>query len=180
MIETERLLLRAWRDDDLDPFAAMGADPEVMRHLGGVSDRQAARDMIARQQSVEAAQGHCFWAIERRDDASFIGFCGLRVGGHGGTPVTDELEIGWRLARDAWARGYAREAAQACIEWGWDRTDRARITAWTVPANDASWGLMIRLGMTHRPELDFDHPTFASTHPLCHHLVYAIDRPRGR
>lgn len=180
MIDTERLLLRGWRADDLEPFAAMGADPAVMRHLGGVGDRQAASDMIARQQAVEAAQGHCFWAIERRDDATFIGFCGLRIGGHEGTPVTDELEIGWRLARDAWGQGYAREAAQACLAWGWAHTERARITAWTVPGNDASWGLMIRLGMSRRPDLDFDHPMFATGHPLCRHVVYAIDRPRDR
>ena len=179
MIDTERLILRGWQQCDEAPFAAMGADEEVMRHLGGVADDPVvqARETIERQQAVLAEQGHCFWAIERKADGALLGFCGLRVGGHAGTLVTDELEIGWRLRRDAWGNGYAREAAAACIAWGWANTQRSRIAAWTVSANAASWGLMIRLGMTHRPELDFDHPSFPLEHPLSRHVVYVIDRP---
>ena len=179
MIETERLILREWRDADLAPFADMTGDPEVMAHLGGVPDDPdaAAAEMIARQRAVADAQGHCFWAIERRAHGAFLGFCGLRIGGHPGTPVIDELEIGWRLRRDAWGQGYAKEGALASIAWGWEHSARARIAAWTVPANAASWGLMRRVGMTARPELDFDHPSFAAGHPLCRHLVYVIDRP---
>ena len=176
-LETERLILRSWRDEDLDAFAAMGQDAEVMAHLGGVVDRDHAAADIARQQTVEREQGRCFWALERRADQRFIGFCGLRHGGHPGTPVASELEIGWRLARHAWGQGYAREAAAACLADGFATTDYPRITAWTVPANTASWGLMIRLGMQRRPDLDFDHPRFAEGHPLRRHWVHAIDRP---
>ncbi len=178
MIETERLILRDWRDDDLDPFADMSADPEVMAHLGGVIDRDQTRAVIDRLQAAAEKDGLTFWAIERRDDAAFLGFCGLRLGGHAGTAVPDELEIGWRLARPYWSQGYAREAAQASINHGWASTDRDRIAAWTVPANTASWGLMTRLGMSARPDLDFDHPLFAVGHPLCRHIVYTIDRPQ--
>lgn len=178
MIATERLILRDWRDDDLDPFAAMCADPEVMRHLDGVIDRDAAAETIARQRHFIARDGRGFWAIERRADGALLGFCGLRTGGHPGTPVNDELEIGWRLRRDAWGQGYAREAAQASIDHGWATTERERIAAWTVAANTASWGLMLRLGMRPRPDMDFDHPRFADGHPLRRHLVYAIERPR--
>lgn len=156
----------------------MSADADVMRHLGGAVDRAASDAAIARLQACEAEQGQTFWAIERRTDAALLGFCGLRRGGHPGTPVPDELEIGWRLARHAWGQGYAREAAAACLDWGWANRSAARIAAWTVPANHASWGLMLRLGMVHRPELDFDHPQFAPGHPLCRHLVYTIDRPQ--
>ncbi|TXC70489.1 GNAT family N-acetyltransferase [Sphingomonas ginsenosidivorax] len=177
MIETERLVLRPWRDADVEPFATMCSDPEVMTHLGGPQPRIEVEAMIARQQAVQAAQGHCFWAIERRDDAVLLGFCGLRIGGHAGTPVPDELEIGWRLARHAWGQGYAREAALASVDWAWSHTDRDRVTAWTVPANTASWGLMRRIGMAHAPTLDFDHPGFPVGHPLGRHIVYAIDRP---
>ncbi|PAX09112.1 GNAT family N-acetyltransferase [Sphingomonas lenta] len=177
MIRTERLLIRPWRDEDLDPFAAMSADPEVMRHLDGVVDRAHAADVIARQRAVQAEQGHCFWALERRGDGAFLGFCGLRVGGHPGTPVERELEIGWRLARPAWKQGYAREAAEACLDWAWRHTQAPRVAAWTVPANVASWTLMARLGMVHRPELDFDHPRFEAGHPLRRHLVHTIARP---
>jgi len=176
VIETERLLLRSWRDDDLEPFAAMSADSEVMQHLGGVQERHEAAAAIARYRATERDQGHCFWAVERRDDHALLGFCGLRVGGHAGTPVVEELEIGWRLRRSAWGRGYAREAAAASMAWGWANTDRRRIAAWTVPANTPSWGLMRRLGMVHLPDLDFAHPSFPSDHPLSRHLVYAVDR----
>lgn len=177
MIATERLILRSWRAEDSAPFAAMNADDAVMAHLGGPIDRAASDAMIDRLNAIDAAQGHTFWAIERRGDGAFLGFCGLRRGGHAGTNVPDELEIGWRLARPAWGAGFAREAAAASIAWGWGNRPDARITAWTVPANVRSWGLMERLGMTHRPELDFDHPAFPHGHPLCRHLVYAIDRP---
>lgn len=178
MIETERLILRGWRDEDLDPFAAISADPEVMRHLNGVIDREAAAEVIARQNHLLARDGHCFWAVKRKADRAFLGFCGLRMGGHPDTPVSDELEIGWRLRRDAWGQGYAREAAGASIAWGWESSDRPRIAAWTVPANRASRGLMARLGMRPRPDLDFDHPLFAAGHPLRRHIVYTVERPQ--
>lgn len=177
MIGTDRLILRPWQDTDIAPFAAMGQDADVMRHLNGVIDRDMAVPVIERHRASQVSDGHCFWAIERTVDRAFLGFCGLRTGGHPGTGVSDELEIGWRLARHAWGQGYAREAAQASLAWGWGYTDRSRIAAWTVPANEASWGLMRRLGMTARPELDFDHPDFAAGHPLRRHLVYTIDRP---
>lgn len=179
MIETDRLILRDWRDADVQPFAAMGRDALVMAHLGALQNRAGTEAAIDRARRSQAQHGHCFWAIERRDDGAFLGFCGLRVGGHPATPVLQVLEIGWRLARAYWHQGYAREAAQASIDWGWAKTDSACITAWTVPANTASWGLMRRLGMTHRPALDFAHPAFAADHPLSAHIVYAIDRPRN-
>lgn len=177
-LETERLVLRSWREEDRAPFAEMSADAEVMAHLDGVVDRTASDAVIDRLAAEEAGHGQTFWALERKADAAMIGFCGLRRGGHPGTPAPDELEIGWRLARSAWGQGYAREAAEATLAWGWANRDAGRIAAWTVPANTDSWGLMIRLGMVHRPELDFDHPRFAAGHPLCRHLVYTIDRPR--
>lgn len=175
--ETPRLLLRSWQDADREPFAAMSADADVMRHLGGVLDPAASDAVIDRLAAVEAAQGQTFWAIEHKADGALLGFCGLRRGGHDGTPVTDELEIGWRLRREAWGQGFALEAAQATIAWGWANRTDSRIAAWTVPANTASWGLMLRLGMQHRPDLDFDHPAFAPDHPLSRHVVYTVQRP---
>lgn len=173
---TDRLVLRAWRDADRAPFAAMGRDPQVMRHLGGVIDRDASDAAVDRQIAGEARDGHCFWAIERLADGAFLGFCGIRIGGHAGTPVTAEHEIGWRLRREAWRQGYAREAATACLAWTWANTDAPRVAAWTVPANTASWGLMRRLGMVERPDLSFAHPAFDAGHPLSRHVVYTIDR----
>ncbi|QJU56821.1 GNAT family N-acetyltransferase [Sphingomonas sp. AP4-R1] len=176
MIETERLILRGWRDADIAPFAAMCADPEVMAHLGGPQSLAEVEAAVARQRDFKERLGHCFWAIARREDGAFLGFCGIKPGGHPGTPVSDELEIGWRLRRDAWGRGYAREAAEAALAWGWAHTDRPRIAAWTIPPNRASWTLMERLGMARRPDLDFAHPSFPADHPLSAHIVYAAER----
>ena len=156
MIETGRLILRQWRDGDVAPFAAMSADPEVMRHLNGVIDADAAAAVVERQRGLIERHGHGFWAVERKADGELIGFCGVRLGGHPDTPVGEELEIGWRLRRDAWGQGFAKEAAAASLAWGWAHLPHPRIAAWTVNANEASWGLMLRLGMEHRPELDFD------------------------
>jgi RimJ/RimL family protein N-acetyltransferase len=178
MIDTARLILRGWREGDVAPFAAMCADPEVMAHLGGPQPLVEVEAAVARQQAMQAARGHCFWVIERREDGELLGFCGLRASGYPNTPVSDELEIGWRLRRDAWGLGYAREAADAALAWGWANTDRARITAWTIPPNRASWTLMERLGMARRPDLDFAHPAFPADHPLSAHIVYAAERPR--
>ncbi|MBJ6121156.1 GNAT family N-acetyltransferase [Sphingomonas mollis] len=171
MIDTERLTLRPWQTDDLDPLADLCADPEVMRHLDGVRSRASVADWMATQNDIQAERGHCFWAMERRDDRRLLGFCGLRLGGAKG-----ELEIGWRLRRSVWGRGYAREAAEASLAWGWANTRCDRIEGWTVRANTASWGLMIRLGMVRRPDLDFDHPDFPEGHPLHRIITHAVER----
>lgn len=178
MIETERLRLRPWREADKPAFAAATNTPAVMRHLGGVMSGEAIDGVIDGQIARQGEQGMCFWAVETLADQRIIGMCGLRYAGVPGTAIKDELEIGWRLAEAEWGRGYAREAAAACIDWGWKNTERLRIAAWTIPANTASWGLMTRLGMTHRPDLDFEHPRFHVGHPLSRHLVYVIERPR--
>lgn len=177
MIKTRRLRLRPWRAADKPAFAAATNTEAVMRHLGGVMSREAIDMVIDGQMARQAEQGMCFWAVETLAGNRLIGFCGLRFAGHPGTGVSDELEIGWRLAEAEWGKGYAREAAAACIDWGWENTQRDRIAAWTVPANTASWGLMVRLGMVHRPDLDFDHPRFPEGHPLSRHVVYVIKRP---
>jgi len=175
MIEMPRLILRLWEDRDHAPFAAMGRSPAVMEHLGDLQTDEQVTAAIARQRMFQASHGHCFWAIERREDGAFLGFCGLKPGTVG--PIEGEVEIGWRLREDAWGQGYAREAAQASIAWGWANLDAARIMAITTPANTASWGLMIRLGMTRRSDLDFGHPQFQPGDRLYEHITYEIARP---
>lgn len=177
MIETARLLVRSWRDADRAPFAAMSADPEVMRYLGPLQDRGAADAGIDRAVAHQASHGFCFWAVERRDDGAFLGFCGLkRV--DVAAPIAGDVEIGWRLRRDAWGGGYAREAAAAVLTWGFD-AGLQRIVAMTSAENTRSWGLMKRVGMRRRTELDFDHPALAVDDPLRPHIVYSIDAPAG-
>lgn len=177
MIETPRLILRRWREADIRPFLAMGRDEEVMRYLGPPMSREDCAAVVARQNVFAEQLGTCFWAIEQRADHAFLGFCGIQPG-PAGTPIAGEPEIGWRLARGAWGKGYAREAAQASLERGWATTGWAQVTAVTVPANERSWGLMIRLGMTRDFAADFDHPEVELDDPLSHHLTYRIARPR--
>jgi RimJ/RimL family protein N-acetyltransferase len=179
VIETERLILRRWRNTDRAPFHAMGRDPEVMRYLGPLQTRAETDVAIDRQNALLDSTGHCFWAIERRGDGAFIGFCGLKPGPER-TPIAGDIEIGWRLLRDAWGQGYAREAAAASLDWGWANLSVAQIAAITVLANTRSWGLMERLGMVRDATGDFDHPALLEGDALRRHLTYRIARSRPR
>lgn len=177
MIQTERLVLRSWREADRDPFFQLSQSPAVMACLGGPATPEQIDAAIGRNSACEAANGFCFWAMERHADGAFLGFCGLKIADEGDAAVTGELEIGWRLREQDWGQGYAREAALACVRWAWGNTGAPRLIAMTVAANRRSWGLMERIGMTRQPRLDFDHPLFPEHHPLRRHVVYAIDRP---
>lgn len=174
MIETGRLTLRPWQEADIAPFHAMGQAAEVMRYLGPPMTIDQARNAYDRMVARQAEHGFCFWAIERTEDGAFIGFCGLLPAK---MPIEGEVEIGWRLAREAWGQGYAREAAQASLDWAWGHLDVPAIAAITVPANTRSWGLMERLGMVRVPDGDFDHPDLAENDPLRRHILYRIGRP---
>ena len=176
MIVTERLILRGWRAEDHAPFHAMGNDPRVMRFLGPPQTHADVAAAIARQKELLGNLGYCFWAIERRSDGAFLGFCGIKPGPPG-TPIADETEIGWRLAYDHWGHGYAREAAQASLDWAWASLDAPDVAAMTVQANEASWGLMVRLGMQRVIGGDFDHPLVSEGDPLRRHILYRIARP---
>lgn len=176
MIETGRLILRGWRDADAEPFHAMCRDPAVMEYLGPPAERAEIDAAMARQAGFLEQHGHCFWALERRDDAAFLGFCGIKPGA-AGTPVEGRTEIGWRLAAPYWGQGYAREAAEASLDWGWRNLDIDSIWAITVRGNGRSWGLMERLGMARHPELDFLHPLPGLEDRLRPHITYSIGRP---
>lgn len=170
MIETPRLLLRPWIDADRAPFAAMGQDARVMQHFPALLNRAESDAMVDRIAAMMADQGFGMWAVERRDTGEFIGFCGLnRINFE--CPVAGEVEIGWRLAHNNWGQGFAREAAQASLDWGFAQ-GLARIVSFTVPANVRSWGLMARLGLARRADLDFDHPRVANDSLLKRHIVY--------
>jgi RimJ/RimL family protein N-acetyltransferase len=176
MIETERLILRRWIDGDRPAFHAMCTDPRVMEFLGPELSRADVDTAVDRQNGFIDVHGHCFWAIERREDGAFMGFCGLKPGAED-TPIEGDIEIGWRLAHDFWGKGYAREAAGASLDWGWANLDVRGIAAITTIDNVRSWGLMERLGMVRAPEDDFDHPK--AIERLRAHITYRIQRPQG-
>lgn len=176
-IETQspRLLLRAWRDDDLDPLAALCADPEVMRYFPGTQSREEAAALIQRARAHAAEHGFGLWALERKDNGEFIGFTGLgKVGFE--APFTPATEIGWRLARAHWGQGYASEAARAALACAFDTLQLAQVVAFTTPANTASSAVMERIGMTRDEAGDFEHPKVEVGHPLRRHILYRIHR----
>ena len=177
MIETDRLRLRPWREADKPHFERIANTPAMMAHMGGVGPRAQFDALVDAQIAMQLEHGFSFWAVEMIADGTLVGMCGPRIGGHPGTPVENELEIGWRIAEPFWGRGFAKEAASASIAFAFAQTGRPRILAWTIPANRASWGLMIALGMTRRQALDFDHPRFPNGHPVRQHIVYGLDRP---
>jgi RimJ/RimL family protein N-acetyltransferase len=177
VVATERLILRPWTEADRAPFRDLCASPAVMEFLGGPWSAERVDASIDRHRACQEAHGHCFWAIERKEDGAFLGFCGLRVDYLPGTPIADDVEIGWRLAEHAWGRGYAREAAAASLAWAWANLAVARVVAITVPANVRSWGLMERLGMVRDAALDFDDPEFFADHPHARLITYVAHRP---
>lgn len=172
MIETERLRLREWRDADRDPFFALNSDPEVMQFLP-MGDRASSDDAIDRMIATQAEHGHCFWAVERKTDGAFLGFCGPMPA----REPLNEVELGWRLRRDAWGFGYASEGARASLAWCWANLDTPTVMAITVPMNLRSRAVMERIGMHYVEGGDFDHPALPEGDPLRRHVLYRIARP---
>ena len=175
MIETERLILRPWRERDRAAFLALSADPEVMDWLGGVADAAAANERFERLASAFDRQGYGRWAIERTADEAFIGYAGMAPV-HGTLPLQG-VEIGWGLVRSAWGAGYASEAASAAIRDGFERLGFDEILAYTAATNLRSQAVMRRTGMQRMPERDFDHPSVAADSPLRPHVVYVASNP---
>ena len=177
IIGTPRLLMRRWQEGDLAPFAALCADPEVMRHFRSPLTPEESDALVRRIEAHFDAHGFGLWALERRADRRFLGFTGLLTVDFA-SPIAGEVEIGWRLARAFWGQGYAGEAARAALDFGFAQLGLARIVSMTVEANARSWRLMERLGMARAAELDFDHPRLPEDHALRPHIVYAIDVAR--
>jgi RimJ/RimL family protein N-acetyltransferase len=162
VIETERLLLRSWRAEDAGPFIAHTNTPAVMRWLGGVRDPDHLRGVILNVfPAWERKHGFTFWAVERRVDGELLGFCGIKIADDEGTKIKGLHEVGWRFREDAWGQGYAREAAIASLDFAFGPAGAERVVALTVEGNSPSWGLMKRLGMTRRPDLDYTGPDWA-------------------
>lgn len=177
MIETGRLRLREWTEADVGPFIRHTNTPAVMRWLGGVKAPAVLEEMIrGRLMRWQAERGFTFWAVERAEDGALLGFCGLKIADDAGSPVEGSIEIGWRLREDAWGKGYAREAASASLDFAFGPLAAPRVVALTVTGNRPSWGLMERLGMTRRPDLDYRGPDWAEGKVI----VYSMERGEWR
>jgi RimJ/RimL family protein N-acetyltransferase len=171
-LRTARLLLREWRPSDVEPFAAMSADPEVMAMLPPLPDRASCEAWIERMRAHRDEHGFSYWAVELPGETDLIGAIGLSSVRT--LPFAPAVEIGWRLARRYWGEGYATEAARAAIEDGFFRLGLEEIVAFTVPANRRSWRIMEQFGMRRDPDHDFDHPQIPEGHPLRRHNLYRL------
>jgi RimJ/RimL family protein N-acetyltransferase len=175
MIRTSRLVLRPWREADLAPFAALNADPAVNEYLPGPMVRAESDAMAGRIAAHFERHGFGLWAVEIPGVALFVGFVGLAVPPFE-AHFTPCVEVGWRLARDAWGHGYATEGARAALAHGFGRLGLAEIVSMTVPANARSRRVMERIGMGRSAEDDFDHPRLPVGHPLRRHVLYRLRR----
>ena len=175
ILTTARLRLRQWREDDLAPFAALNADPQVMEFFPKVLTRAESDAVAGRIRDHFARHGFGLWAGEAPGAADFVGFVGLAVPSFE-AHFTPCVEIGWRLAREHWGHGYATEAATAALAFGFGDRALEEIVAFTVPANISSRRVMGRLGMRRLPSDDFEHPAIADGHPLRSHVLYRLRR----
>lgn len=167
--------MRAWRDEDLAPFAAMSADPAVMEFLAPLAQPDACRAWAARLEAHWRKHGFGRWVVEIPGKADFIGVVGLaRVPYE--AHFTPAVEVAWRLASTYWGCGYATEAARAALGYGFGEIGLAEMVAVTVPANWRSRRVMERLGMSHDPGDDYDHPNLPEG-PLRRHVLYRLRNP---
>jgi RimJ/RimL family protein N-acetyltransferase len=176
MMRTERLVMRGWRETDREPFAQLNTDPEVMEHFPERLSREQSDAFADKIEAGFEERGWGLWALEV--DGTFIGYTGLQ-------PVsfdahfTPAVEIGWRLARDAWGHGYASEAARAAAAYAFAELELGELVSFTVPVNARSRAVMERIGMTHDPADDFDHPKLPDGHAMQRHVLYRLPEHRA-
>jgi RimJ/RimL family protein N-acetyltransferase len=170
-VQTPRLVLRQWRETDLEPFAALNADREVMRYFPAPLTRDQSDALAERERTRIDERGWGLWAVELVESGAFIGFVGL-ADAHFDAHFTPAVEVGWRLARESWGNGYATEGARAAMTFGFDVLGLEEIVSFTTVGNDRSRRVMERLGMTHDAADDFEHPLLPHGHPLRPHVLY--------
>lgn len=175
VLETERLILRPLEPDDVEPFADMNADPEVMRFFPTCLDRSKTEALIERMRTHFARHGFGWWVVEVPGVARFAGFAGLLVSAFH-AHFTPCVEVGWRFPREAWGKGYATEAGQAALAFAFERLGVDEVLSMAVADNHRSTRVMERLGMRTRSVDDFGHPKLPFGHRLRHHVLYRLSR----
>ena len=170
-LETERLKLRAWQESDLQPFAELNADKDVMHYFPSVLTREQSDTLADKFQHLILDHGWGFWAVELKATGQFIGFTGLNA-----QPeqfiFSPCVEIGWRFAKQYWHQGYATEAAKACLKFAFETLQLKEVVSFTAVHNTASEHVMQRLGM--QAMFEFNHPALTQESPLSRHILYKI------
>jgi RimJ/RimL family protein N-acetyltransferase len=170
----EQILLRQWQDRDLEPYAAMNADPEVMRHFPTLLTKEQTAVSMERQRRAIAERGWGLWAVEI--DGVFAGFTGLNIPGFS-APFMPCTEIGWRFRREYWGRSLAYRAALEALRFGFDSLKLMEIVSFTATTNVRSLRLMQRLGLERDLSADFDHPMIPEGHLLRRHVLFRLRKP---
>ena len=176
MLETDRLLLRRWNDSDREPFAEINADSRVMEFFPGVLTREESDQLIESIESHFDNRGFGLFATELKAEKKLIGFIGLHVATFQ-AHFTPCVEIGWRIAVPYWGKGLATEGSREVVRFAFERLRLESLVSFTVPENVASRRLMEKLGMTHDPADDFDHPRLPPGHRLRRHVLYRLRNP---
>jgi len=174
-ITTDRLLLRRWRDSDRLPFQAMNADPRVMEFMPSLLSPDESDALVDRAQAHFDRHGYGSFAAELIENHSFIGFIGLSIPNFD-APFMPAVEVGWRLAFEYWGHGLATEGARAAVHYAFGELGLDNLVSFTVPENLRSRRVMEKIGLTHDPNDDFDHPRLSECHPLRRHVLYRLKR----
>lgn len=172
-LRTERLVLRHWRPEDREPFAALNADPVVMEHFPAPLARAESDALVDRIEAAFEEHGWGLWAAEVPGVADCIGFIGLAIPGFE-APFTPCVEVGWRLAKEHWGRGYAPEGAREALRFAFDEIRLDEVLSFTYVGNDKSRRVMEKIGLRHDPADDFDHPRVPDGHRIKRHVLYRI------
>jgi len=178
IIKTERLILRPWRAEDLEPFAKLNADQRVMEHFPATLSREESDEMAKRMQARIEERGWGWWAVSVPGVAEFIGFIGLNAFDKATFPVhfSPNVEVGWRLAFEYWGKGYATEGAKACLKYGFEVVNLPEIVSFTACQNLRSMAVMEKIGMHRDPKGDFNHTKLPTDHKLSRHVLYRLSR----
>ena len=173
MIETERLILRRWKEEDLEPFAVLNANSKVCEFLPKTLTKKESDDLAAKIKTHFDKHGFGLFAIERKDSGAFIGFAGISVPGFE-AHFMPAVEIGWRLDFPHWGKGFATESAKAVRDYAFDTLNLKELVSFTTVENKASRRVMEKIGMTHNQADDFDHPALPEGHALKPHVLYRL------
>ncbi len=173
ILETNRLILRLWQEDDFEPLAALSADPRVMAHYPKTLTRSEVGVFFDRIRAHQGSYGYGLYAVERKDQPGCIGYIGLLTTDFSAdfTPAT---EIGWRLAFDHWGQGFATEGAKAVLAYGFSELHLPEIVSFTAMGNVASCRVMEKIGLVRNVSDDFDHPNLPEGHSLRRHVLYRL------
>ncbi len=175
IIETNRLILRTWEEQDIDLMTVINQNPKVCEFLPAIGNRESTEASVRKIMQHYDEYGFCLYAVELKSTHEFIGWVGLAIPSFE-AHFTPAVEIGWRLSSNHWNQGYATEAAKAILDYAFNILDLNEVVSFTAVNNKPSRRVMEKIGLFHHQEEDFDHPRLEKTHPLCRHVLYRLKK----